>query len=154
MENIRNNMEASTISTKIGIRSVRIYRAEGPSHLCKTYTFKTLSEANLFLSHSANTVTVYSDCKGGYDKHDFWIEFADGETYQGRIDLHHPSYAPPERIGKHVRNFLRFYGGLLRAEELPPHIKPADYAHFTSVNKVNSAEYQAWLDKYNLSDFN
>lgn len=145
-------METNTTPTKIGVRSVRIHRAEGPSHLCKTHTFRTLSEANSFLFHSANTVTVYPDCEGGYDKHDFWIEFEDGEAYQGRIDLHHPSYAPPERIGKHVRDFLRFYGGLLRSEELPRHLKPKDYAHMIAVSGRNSAEYQAWLDRYNLDD--
>jgi hypothetical protein len=146
-------METAINTTqKIGVRSVKVHRAEGPSHLCRTHTFKTLRDANLFLIQSASTVTVYPDCKGGYDKHDFWIEFEDGETYQGRIDLHHPSYAPTERIGKHVRDFVRFYGGLLGPDELPRHIKPREYMHFVAMSGADPVEYRAWLEKYELSD--
>jgi len=101
---------------------------------------------------SAQTVTVYPDCKGGYDKHDFWIEFDDGEIYQGRIDLHHPSYAPTERIGKHVRDFVRFYGGLLNPFQLPRHIKPKDYIRIVADSGADPVEYRAWLDKYELND--
>lgn len=139
------------MTTKIGIRKVEITRAEGPSDLCGTKTVSTLTEANAILANNAETAP-----KGGaYDKHDFLIEFEDGEVYQGRIDVHHPSYAPTEKVGQHVIEFLRFYGGLCQPEELPSHFTPEKYINFITNQHggtINHSEYVEFLNKYDLRD--
>ena len=136
---------------KIGIKKVEVTRAEGPSHLCGTKIVSTLAEANEILVRNAETAP-----KGGaYDKHDFLIEFEDGEVYQGRIDVHHPSYEKPEKIGEHVIHHLRFYGGLCTPEELPSHFTPEKYRNFITQQHggtINSSEYVEFLNKYNLAD--
>jgi hypothetical protein len=43
---------------------------------------------------------------GGYDKCDFAVHFDDGEVYEGRYDLVHPSVEAPS-LARHVQRFLR-----------------------------------------------
>ena len=42
---------------------------------------------------------------GGYDKCDFKVEYADGETYEGRYDLKHHSIETPD-LGNHIYQFV------------------------------------------------
>lgn len=68
---------------KIALDSITIVRCEGPIKLCGIpYIFKTWESANNWLMSQAYTFPK----DGGYDKHDFKIIFADGETYEGRLD--------------------------------------------------------------------
>lgn len=137
------------MTEKIKVVKVEINRAEGPSNLCGWKTVSTLAEGNLILAVNAETAP-----KGGaYDKHDFILTFADGETYKGRIDVHHPSHYPVEKIGKHVIDFLRFYGGLLEDHELPSHMTPKKYREFVDRNKPEQQDYIDFLEKYDLADF-
>lgn len=146
---------AQSNTSKVGVKSVTIRRAEGPSALCKTVKFATLAQANQHLAQNAETVESDPKYRGCYDKHDFWVEFKDGYTYEGRIDLHHPSYAPPEKVGRHIIEFMRFYGGLATEDDLPKHLLPIEkYHQYLSINGglKDSAPYVEFLNKYDLQD--
>lgn len=134
---------------KIKAKHIIIDRAEGLTTECgprKTFNF---ASANACLRRMAETAP-----KGGcYDKTDFKIVYEDGEEYEGRIDLQHPSYKPVETIGKHVTDFARFYGGMLKPHELPSHIDEKQYEIFLSQYKPEDVQgYRDFLEKYSLED--
>jgi hypothetical protein len=84
---------------------------------------------------------------GGYDKTDFKIEYADGETYKGRIDLQR---GENNDVDKHMRDFLTFMGG----QRKPAHMSKEKYeAYIRSVNQEDpgySENVLEWLDKYEI----
>ena len=79
-------MNAAKPTTKIPAVRITITRAEGPSDLChKPHTFEGARcwvAARAWLMGQSEPFPA----SGGYDKHDFKVEFADGETYEGRLD--------------------------------------------------------------------
>jgi hypothetical protein len=87
----------------------------------------------------------------GYFKTDFEIEWADGEKYDGRLDIKAiNSDGADHRLGHHIRQFVTFYGGLLTPETLPKHITPEQYDVIIERNKVNPVTTRWWLDNYEL----
>jgi hypothetical protein len=87
---------------------IRVTRAEGPSRLCVTKTFTgddCWKHANQWLWSSAFSFPR----EGGYDKHDVFITFEDGEVYQARMDCQHFTCDYPDLdIARHVRRHLLF----------------------------------------------
>lgn len=59
----------------------------------------------------------HAPATGGYDKTDFTVTWADGQTYQGRYDLKRHSVEPVD-LGGHMREFLTFYAGRKRPDHL------------------------------------
>lgn len=74
-------MQTAT-ATKIPVSRIEVTRAEGPVRLCRKRSFNSLAAASAALLKAAPTYPP----GGCYDKHDFKITFADGETYEGRLD--------------------------------------------------------------------
>lgn len=76
--------------------------------------------------HDANiTLTVWSRTApkdGGYDKCDFTVEFDNGDVYEGRYDLVHPSVDGLPDLRKHIRGSLEW----MAAEQAAPHL-PEEY---------------------------
>ena len=67
----------------VRVVKVTINRAEGPRALCGlSYDFDSFEKASEWLRSRSHTYPQ----NGGYDKHDFWVLFADGEEYAGRLD--------------------------------------------------------------------
>ncbi len=132
------------------IKAVRITldRAEGLTSECGPKPpVTTFAEANALLRRMAHTAPP----KGrGYDKTDFKIEFADGQVYEGRIDLQCDVY---ETIEEHVLQFCRFYSGRMTAAELPSHLTMDRYkmvvGRYSDSDRASAAE---WLDKYQFGD--
>lgn len=90
---------------KVKLRNIKITRLEGGPDKTLEYTsFKDARIALRFKDHSYP--------KLGYDKHRFLITWEDGESYEGRLDLHHPEnefYDPKEiDISQHVADFLEY----------------------------------------------
>jgi hypothetical protein len=134
----------------IKIKRVKVERAEGPCELCITREFETLRAANDWLAE--NSLTAPERC--GYDKHDFWIEWEDGHTYKGRLDVEHVGRGGAERIGSHVREWLRFNYGMLADSEVPNHLTPEDYRRYVSKSSAEDCESaRNFLATYDLSDF-
>lgn len=89
----------------VPVKEIVIIRAEGPTALCgKPQRAGSWIEANTILRQNARTAP-----KGGaYDKHDFTVTFDDGETYQGRYDLH---FEGPYDLAGHVRDMIGYLAG-------------------------------------------
>lgn len=91
---------------KIAITKVEILWKEGPIDRDDTpRTFDNLIEANQYLTRDA----TFASTSGGYDKHGFRITWADGNVYEGRMDVKHPSQPDPDLdIGQHVKQFVGY----------------------------------------------
>ncbi len=85
---------------------------------------------------------------GGYDKCDFIIEFADGETYEGRYDMQHPDAQDTfESLSMHVRRHLSIAAGRYRPADLSVERYRALHKHQDEEHTRGCGE---WLDKYEL----
>src|SRR5690554_59330 len=109
----------------IPVVSVTITRAERPTALCgKPRTFSSFEQASAWLWSQAGTLPK----TGGYDKHDFLVTWADGETYSGQLACRAPGTPsdPDLDVRQHILNFARFFGGL----QCPPHLSQAQYEEY------------------------
>lgn len=87
---------------------------------------------------------------GSYDKTDFEIEFEDGETYQGRIDLERNV---AETIAQHCIEFATFYSGRQDSKTLPAHLPPDQYRMvMRRYTDEQRAQWAKFLDNYEFSD--
>lgn len=124
--------------------SIRLDRAEG-THADVQAHHVVLSGP--YVWHEADqTLVRWSDsapATGGYDKTDFTVTFADGQTYQGRFDMMHWSVEMPSLAG-HVRGFLRFYAG----EERPDHITPQQYQRLLDQQPELTEATRKFLQSY------
>lgn len=120
------------------ITSVFVERAEGPTELCKSYTFSNVPSAEAYLRKGAYTAPA----TGGYDKHDFKITFSDGDTYEGRIDLERKHVAGYS-IRDHVIGYMKFLAG----ERKPAHMTEREYQSFLT-RTGSQDEAKAWLNTY------
>lgn len=84
---------------------------------------------------------------GAYDKIDFRVTWADGETYTGRYDLVHSSVAMPSLQG-HIRGSLEFYAGIAR----PAHLSDDTYRAFVNRDPETRAQAESFLATYALED--
>jgi hypothetical protein len=103
------------LATKTAAARITITRAEGPHELCgKTKVFegaRCWGAANAWLFGQSETFPA----SGGYDKHDFVVEFADGEKYAGRLDCKASDCHDPDlNVAEHVRGFIEFMAGIRR----------------------------------------
>lgn len=107
---------------KIKIKAITLIRVEGPNEQCgKEITRTTWSDANFALRQMSDTAPE----KGGYDKVDFRVVFADGFVYSSRYDLKHWRVELPN-LQDHVRGLADFYTGKAQ----PSHMTPEQYREF------------------------
>ena len=93
-------------------------------------TFKSIREANKQILRNSGDAPK----SGGYDKHSFTIFWDDGETYQGRLDVKHPSQPNADlSIGRHVKEWIE-YGMSDRS----------------GASAEEKKEYKDYLEKYDL----
>lgn len=122
------------------ITAIEIPRAES-NLVDEPKKFDTLDEANLFLTRIAMS---NRGTGGGYCKTDFVATFADGETYEGRFDLHAIDDKQETSNGaicllRHMQDYIEFLAG----ERKPDHMTEATYADFID----DSAEVREWFDR-------
>jgi hypothetical protein len=101
-----HSMSARGVKQKIPIESVTINWKEGKQNYEKyPMTFKSVAEANKkILSNSFD-----APASGGYDKHSFTINWKDGNVYEGRMDVKHPSQENADLdMKKHVEDFANY----------------------------------------------
>lgn len=123
--------------TKIKVQEIRLVRAEGPADECGLpHVCNTWNSANEILCGWARTVA------GGYDKCNFKVTFADGETYSGRYDLEADETETADVAG-HIYRHLAWYANIF----WPVH---------RTLDQVNETpeEFQKWLDTYDLNGWN
>ena len=135
---------AESATAAIPVQSIWLNRAEGPTAECGDVTVSSYDDADRVLQSWARTAPD----TGGYDKCDFRITFADGETYEGRYDLKRHDTAHTGQLQRHVRQFCRFYAGLWR----PVHITPEYYERDIIGDTEQCASFKRFLDTYDLGD--
>lgn len=107
-------------TTKIAVKSITIARAEGLSHECYETKHETWASAESRISRICATAPK----KGGYDKCDFKIEWADGQVYEGRYDAAFPGSRSYEgTLAGHVEGNLIFRSG----SRCPAHLNENKY---------------------------
>lgn len=93
----------STVS-KSPVNFITLARAEGLEHECgKPVTVSTWDAASATLSGWAWSAPK----DGGYDKCLFKVEWANGETYQGRFDLQY-RHVMGAHVEDQIASFLRY----------------------------------------------
>lgn len=132
---------------KIKVKEVWLNRAEGPRGQTGERTVHSLEDADETLRDWARTAPKPS---GGYDKTDFKVTFADGETYEGRYDLTQEDRKKKSLLGTHIQENLLFHGGLHR----PSHLTAEQYDRYLEGIQREGAptqeEYIEFLRKYEL----
>lgn len=100
--------------------SITITRAEGLAEECgKPETVYSFAEADALLLRWSESAPA----RGGYDKCDFSICWADCGEYRGRYDLKHHSAEPPS-LTRHMIDLCDFYSG----RACPEHLTEKRYA--------------------------
>lgn len=136
----------NTATTKHKVDNVVILWSENGylqrKYCDRKWVFPTIGDANRAIQSA-----WYSAPKsGGYDKTKYLVTFDDGHTYEGRIDLKHPSCVNERQtIDGHMRSFLEFYSG-----RVTPHwITEAQVKEILSILPSDHAEQCAeMLDNY------
>lgn len=137
---------SATQTEKIKIVKVEIPWGEGSSF--KPQTFDSLVKADRFLKDRATEAPGHGQL-GGYLKTDFVLHFADGQTYKGTYALRHRDTLHVNLIGRHVHNFVMFYSGQVKTEDLPSHLDAENYQRV--VREAGVAEdSKEFLAKYEL----
>lgn len=121
--------------TKHKVTHITLIRAEGPTSECdKPKDVTSFLEANSALYRWSTSAPKH----GGYDKCDFWIEWEDGEKYEGRYDLTHWTKETPD-LGRHVRSFVGYMAGTKK----PLWMKPEMWER---VCRENAKDAPAWQE--------
>ena len=128
------------------IRAVRfdLHRAEGPSAECIRVTCNTWEESDSILQTWARTAPKPGN---GYDKTDFTVTYADGESYTGTYYLKNHDTHHTGQLARHIREFMTFYAGL----RCPSHMTRKAYQEL--MDQYGPAEQEnarAFLDGYEL----
>ena len=138
----------ATSRIRIRVAAITITRAEGRTEECgKPITVSTWREANDVLSLWGITAPT----EGGYDKCDFKVTWANGETHVGRYDL---TGDETPNLAAHVRNFY----GFMTLRLIPPRYNtPDQIARFRRyVTEAHTAEERDGmaerLDTYDLGE--
>lgn len=124
---------------------ITISRGEGPSALCgKPQTFEgedCWEQARAHLTSQGHSFPA----KGGYDKHDFEVFFADGDSWEGRLDCKHPLCSDPDiDVAKHILDFANFYAG----HRCPVHMTTQRYDLFLAQDSQMKDRMVEFLDTY------
>ena len=102
-------------ASKIQTIKITIKRVEGPVALCNRPTEFTGADCWEQANEWLLTMSPTFPASGGYDKHDFTIEWADGETYFGRLDCKAETCKEPDLdVAQHVRDAVEFIAGTYR----------------------------------------
>lgn len=124
-----------------------IRRAEGYHADLGEWTFDTFAQANAHLGSAQKTAPK----GGGYDKHDFEVEWVDGFTYKGRFDLENNGVMPS--LDGHIRQFLTFIVENPRGGEIFDEDDRKNAAHLLETYDVGQGTVAAPEDWEVLRDY-
>jgi hypothetical protein len=133
---------------RIPVTRIWLHRAEGPTKDVGERTVTSYEAADSQLRKWARTAPKEGR---GYDKTDFQVEWADGETYEGRYDLKHDDTTKGNLIGSHIQHFVAFHAGIF----CPEHMTRKDYEAYleregAGEGSAKRAEALAFLQNYEL----
>jgi hypothetical protein len=93
-------------------------------HIEDGLTVSTFAEADRIVRNAAK----YIPPRSGYRKTSFTITYADGETYEGRIDIEPSDAHKPNPLTQHVRDFVEYSANLRK----PPHYTAEQWEQWMS----------------------
>lgn len=156
------------MTDKATIKSAKITWSEGLIETSQDIeenqpTFTTWADVNAKLRELA----LDAPKGGGYYKTGYRIEFTDGQTYEGRIDLHHiddpqETWSGRLDLAEKVENGLRFmadrdlpealadrrqsFSRYIKAEEAESASLMLDSVSFEDPASNGQADFMAWID--------
>jgi hypothetical protein len=138
-----------TTTTKVQATVISIEWAEGDpefNNLPKSFDVGNIWEAaNLELIRLSSQAPKM----GGYTKTDFIVYFADGEKYEGRLDIKHFSCQDNDTdLAEHILQHNRFYAGQYK----PDHMTADEYTRFVTWDKETKVQCLNFLLKYEIGE--
>lgn len=131
--------EALKPAGRIQMQKVVILWSEGLAEEDIEFTSWQAVNDTLWQIALDNDKDGYTGC---YAKTKFRLTWADGETYEGRLDV---NTKEDYDLGQHILDHLNFYGGL----HCPAHWNEEEYQRFIH-NDNNPQEYIDYLNKYEI----
>lgn len=132
---------------KIKATEIEIARVEGMCDECVTVIIRD-SNGDCDLWAASDRIlkawAMSAPATGGYDKCDFTVRFADGETYSGRFDLQHKHMTERDLLAGHILGLADFYLG----NACPGHMQQNDYAAFVANQPEIAESYKAFTSAY------
>ncbi len=138
--------QASAAPTRelVPVKEITITRSEGPSYKCNIkHTYASFYEAHRGLLDQSYDFPA----SGGYDKHEFTVIWADGMSYEGRLDCKHPSCTINNdlHVDRHIKEMALFMTGQAK----PRHLTENQYwGYINTISEKERNAYQKLLDKY------
>jgi hypothetical protein len=126
---------------KIKVKSITFLWSESPV-IKENTTVNTWAEANKIIKDVAFRVDK------GYDKTAFYIEWEDGKTYKGRIDVMAKDYYKETPLSEHIENFALCMAGLKK----PYNWTNEEYESYLNGLNVDREAWKNFLNTYMLYD--
>lgn len=123
------------MSDRIPVVRVWLNRAEGPTREIGQRTVSSLADADSILHKWATSAPKEDQ---GYNKVDFRVEWADGNTYQGRFDMDQGHIKGTNLLGSQIQDHFLFLSGLRR---------PSHYAREVYDRYLAELGYEPGSDK-------
>jgi hypothetical protein len=134
------------VSAKIPAVSIRFDWSESP-YIEDGLTVSTFAEADQVVCMAARHM---NPSRGGYDKTSFIITYADGETYEGRIDITPQDAHKDAPLTEHVRYFVECSAGLRK----PAHYTVEEWEQWRASewHKQREPQWREFHNKYAIGD--
>lgn len=134
-----------TITKRIGVKKIKLHRAEGKSSECVTREVTTWRQAEELLIGWSYTAP---EPGWGYHKCDVWVTYEDGHEFKFRYDLYRLSTGDFESLSKHIHTMFAFNAGVGK----PSHFSESDYRRYLNdvVAKYSAPieDWKMWHDTY------
>lgn len=127
---------------KIKVKSITFLWSE--SNIIKDNTIVlTWKKANEIIKDLAFSIE-----NDGYNKTAFFVEWVDGQTYEGRIDVTTNDIYKEAPLSEHIENFALGMAGMKK----PYQWTQEQYENYLNALKINCEEWKNFLDTYMLYD--
>lgn len=137
-----DNIQQVEKRKKIKVKSITFLWSE--SNIIKDNTIVlTWKEANEMIKDLAFSIE-----NDGYNKTAFFVEWEDGRTYKGRIDVMAKDCYKEAPLSEHIENFVLLMAGMKR----PFNWTQERYEKYLNGFKINCEEWKNFLDTYMLYD--
>jgi hypothetical protein len=137
----RLQTESKEQPQKIKVKSITFLWSESPVIKDNT-TVSTWTEANKIIKDVAFRIDK------GYDKTAFYVEWEDGRTYKGRIDVMAKDYYKETPLSEHIENFALGMAGLKK----PYSWTDEEYESYLNGLNVDREAWKELIDSYMLHD--
>ena len=137
---VQTQTESKEQPQKIKVKSITFLWSESPIIKDNT-TVSTWEEANKIIKD----IAFYIE-NDGYRKTAFLVEWMDGQTYEGRIDVETKDFYKEAPLSEHIENFALCMAGMKK----PYHWTQEQYENYLNALKINREKWKTFLNTYML----